>query len=67
MPLLGLGTWQLKGEEAARATADALELGYRHLDTATVYRNEREVGAGLRQSGIGRDQVFLTTKVLPSA
>lgn len=67
MPLLGLGTWQLKGKEATRATADALELGYRHLDTATVYRNELEVGAGLRQSGVGRDQVFLTTKVLPSA
>jgi diketogulonate reductase-like aldo/keto reductase len=67
MPLLGFGTWQLKGEEATRATADALELGYRHLDTATVYRNEREVGVGLSQSGLGRDQVFVTTKVLPDA
>jgi diketogulonate reductase-like aldo/keto reductase len=67
MPLLGLGTWQLKGEDATRATADALELGYRHLDTATVYRNEGEVGAGLSQSRLSREQVFLTTKVLPSA
>ena len=67
MPLLGLGTWQLRGEEATRATEDALELGYRHLDTATVYRNEREVGAGLSRSGLSRDQVFVTTKVLPSA
>ena len=67
MPLVGFGTWQLRGEEATRATAAALELGYRHLDTATVYRNEREVGAGLRESGLAREQVFVTTKVLPRA
>ncbi len=67
MPLLGFGTWQLRGEEAVRATAAALEFGYRHVDTATVYRNEREVGAGIGASGVARDQVFVTTKVLPSA
>lgn len=65
MPLLGFGTWQLKGAEATRATVSALELGYRHLDTATVYGNEGEVGAGLRESGVSRGDVFVTTKVLP--
>ena len=67
MPLLGFGTWQLRGAEATTATTAALELGYRHLDTATVYRNEREVGAGLRESGVSREDIFVTTKVLPDA
>jgi 2,5-diketo-D-gluconate reductase A len=62
MPLLGFGTWQIKGDRATAATATALEAGYRHLDTATVYENEAEVGAALRDSGIPRDQVFVTTK-----
>ncbi len=65
MPLLGFGTWQLKGEEAMRATAAALECGYRHLDTATVYRNEREVGRAIRESGVRRDDLFVTTKLPP--
>lgn len=65
MPLLGFGTWQLRGDEARRAVACALEAGYRHLDTATVYRNEAEVGAALRDSGLDRDAVFLTTKIPP--
>lgn len=65
MPLLGFGTWQLTGAEATRATAAALATGYRHLDTATIYRNEAEVGAALRDSGVPRDDVFLTTKVPP--
>jgi 2,5-diketo-D-gluconate reductase A len=62
MPLLGFGTWQIKGEDATTATAAALDAGYRHLDTATVYGNEAEVGAALRESGVGRSEVFVTTK-----
>jgi len=65
MPLLGFGTWQLKGEDAVRATSAALEAGYRHLDTATIYGNEREVGRALADSGVPRDEVFLTTKCPP--
>src|SRR3954451_2834668 len=62
MPLLGFGTWQIRGEEAADATVVALEAGYRHLDTATVYGNEAEVGRGLERSGVPREDVFVTTK-----
>ena len=62
MPLLGFGTWQIKGEDAVRATSAALEAGYRHLDTATVYGNEGEVGRALAESGVARDEVFVTTK-----
>jgi 2,5-diketo-D-gluconate reductase A len=65
MPLLGFGTWQIKGGDAVSATSAALEAGYRHLDTATVYGNEREVGRALAESGVPRDQVFLTTKCPP--
>ena len=65
MPLLGFGTWQIKGEDAVRATAAALDAGYRHLDTATVYGNEGEVGRALADSGVGREAVFLTTKCPP--
>jgi diketogulonate reductase-like aldo/keto reductase len=65
MPLLGFGTWQIKGKDAVRATSAALEAGYRHLDTATVYGNEREVGRALAESGVPRDEVFLTTKCPP--
>jgi 2,5-diketo-D-gluconate reductase A len=65
MPLLGFGTWQLTGDEASQATAWALEAGYRHLDTATMYRNEREVGAALTASGLPRPEVFVTTKLSP--
>jgi diketogulonate reductase-like aldo/keto reductase len=65
MPLLGFGTWQIKGEEAFRATSTALEAGYRHLDTATVYGNEREVGRALAESGVPRGDVFVTTKCPP--
>jgi 2,5-diketo-D-gluconate reductase A len=65
MPLLGFGTWQISGDEAAEATAVALESGYRHLDTATMYRNEGEVGSGLKRSGVARGDVFVTTKCPP--
>jgi len=65
IPLLGFGTWQLKGQDAVRATSAALATGYRHLDTATVYGNEREVGRALAESGVPRDDVFITTKCPP--
>jgi diketogulonate reductase-like aldo/keto reductase len=65
MPLLGFGTWQIRGDEAAEATAVALDSGYRHLDTATMYRNEGEVGEGLKRSGVAREDVFVTTKCPP--
>ena len=65
MPLLGFGTWQLKGEVASSSVATALEAGYRHLDTATIYGNEQEVGEALRDSGVAREDVFLTTKCSP--
>jgi diketogulonate reductase-like aldo/keto reductase len=62
-PALGLGTWTLKGRECSELVEHALGLGYRHLDTAASYDNEEAVGAGLRASGLGRDEVFVTTKV----
>jgi 2,5-diketo-D-gluconate reductase A len=65
IPLLGFGTWQITGDEATAATTAALEVGYRHLDTATVYGNEEEVGRGLARSGVARDEVFVPTKCPP--
>jgi diketogulonate reductase-like aldo/keto reductase len=62
MPLIGFGTWQITGDDCYRAVRTALEVGYRHLDTATVYRNEAEVGRALRESGVPREDVFVTTK-----
>jgi 2,5-diketo-D-gluconate reductase B len=66
IPLLGLGTWELRGRTCARIVEQALRLGYRHVDTAEMYDNERDVGDGLRASGVPRDQVFVTTKIWPS-
>lgn len=63
MPIVGFGTWQLEGSAARDATSTALQTGYRHLDTATVHRNEREVGQALAASGLDRDEVFVTTKL----
>jgi diketogulonate reductase-like aldo/keto reductase len=63
IPVVGLGTMTLKDEVCVELVAAALCQGYRHLDTAQMYGNEREVGAGLRASGLGRDEVFVTTKV----
>jgi diketogulonate reductase-like aldo/keto reductase len=68
IPLLGLGVWQVpEGPQAVNAVRWALELGYRHIDTAQAYRNEQSVGHALRESGIPRDEVYITTKFLPSA
>ena len=66
IPAIGLGTWELRDRSCARLVEQALRLGYRHLDTAQVYENEREVGEGLRASGVGRNEVFITTKVWTS-
>jgi 2,5-diketo-D-gluconate reductase B len=66
IPLIGLGTWDLRGRTCARLVEQALRLGYRHVDTAEMYDNEREVGEGLRASAVSRDAVFITTKVWPS-
>jgi 2,5-diketo-D-gluconate reductase B len=63
IPVIGLGTWDLRGRTCARMVEQALRLGYRHVDTAEMYDNEREVGEGLRASGIARAEVFITTKV----
>ena len=66
IPLIGLGTWDLRGRVCARVVEQALRLGYRHVDTAEMYDNEREVGEGLRASGVKRNEVFVTTKIWPS-
>ena len=66
MPVLGLGVWQMAaGRETEQAVEWALEAGYRHIDTAALYRNEASVGAAVRRSGLPRDQVFVTTKLRP--
>src|SRR5512138_3555041 len=63
IPAIGLGTWELRGRTCARLVEQALRLGYRHIDTAQIYENAREVGEGLRASGVPRNEVFVTTKV----
>jgi diketogulonate reductase-like aldo/keto reductase len=63
IPALGLGTWQLNDRVGARIVEQALRLGYRHIDAALVYGNEKEVGEGLRASGVKREEIFVTTKV----
>ncbi len=66
IPLLGLGIWQVpNGPECVNAVRWALELGYRHIDTAQAYGNEESVGRALRESGVPRDEVFITTKFHP--
>jgi len=66
MPMIGFGTWQLRGRAGRQAVAAALQTGYRHIDTATMYGNEAEVGHALADAGLDRASVFLTTK-LPSS
>jgi diketogulonate reductase-like aldo/keto reductase len=64
VPLLGFGTWQIKpGDDAYNATLQALKLGYRHIDTAAAYRNESSVGQAIKDFGLPRDRVFITTKL----
>jgi diketogulonate reductase-like aldo/keto reductase len=66
MPILGLGTWQARGRSAVNAVLRALEVGYRHIDTATAYGNEAQVGQAIAESGVPREQIFVTTKLPPS-
>jgi len=63
VPKLGYGTWLVEGEDAYEGVLDALELGYRHIDTARAYGNEREVGRALAHSDVPREEIWLTTKV----
>lgn len=66
LPPIGLGTYELNGSRCIKTVATALELGYRHIDTAQMYRNERQVGAAIAKSGVDRADIFLTTKIWPS-
>jgi len=63
--VLGFGTWQITGEQAYQSVRTALEVGYRHIDTATIYQNEREVGRAVADSGVPREDIFITTKLPP--
>lgn len=64
IPKLGFGTWMIPNKDVGRAVCDAIQIGYRHIDTAQAYANERGVGEGVRASGIPRDQLFITTKLV---
>lgn len=65
IPAIGFGTWELRGGQAQAMVEAALEMGYRHIDTAQMYGNEAAVGAGIRASGLKRDEIFVTTKIWP--
>ena len=67
MPMVGFGTWQMQGQQAYQAIRHALQAGYRHIDTATIYRNEDEVGRAIAASGLDRSDVFVTTKLPPGS
>ena len=63
IPLIGLGTWELRGRKCKKVVRKSIELGYRHIDTAAMYENEPEVGSGIVDSGVDRKEIFLTTKI----
>src|SRR5699024_12859679 len=63
IPLLGLGTWELSSDEGYDAVRDALDIGYRHIDTATNYKNESVLGRALKHSGVERDDMLLPSKI----
>lgn len=65
IPVLGLGTWESTGQDCIDVVSQALKMGYEHIDTAQAYGNEKEVGQGIKQSGVARDKFFLTTKIFP--
>ena len=65
IPVLGLGTWQSTGQDCVDVVSQALKMGYEHIDTAQAYGNEKEIGQGIKQSGVSRDKFFLTTKIFP--
>ena len=58
MPMLGFGTWQMETDEAKRSVLAAIEMGYRHIDTAAAYHNEEGVGQGIRESAVPREEIF---------
>ncbi len=65
MPVLGLGVWQMEaGHQTEQAVEWALEAGYRHVDTAALYKNEHSVGVAIKRSGLPRDEIFVTTKLM---
>jgi 2,5-diketo-D-gluconate reductase B len=64
IPVIGFGTAGLNGDAGIESVRDAIEIGYRHIDTAQMYRNEVEVGKGIKTAGIPRDEIFLTTKIV---
>jgi 2,5-diketo-D-gluconate reductase A len=66
LPMIGLGTWKLTGGDVETSVNAALEIGYRHIDTATIYGNEAQLGSALAGTGISREDIFLTTKIRPS-
>lgn len=63
IPKIGLGTWNLRGNECANVVENAIKIGYRHIDTAQMYGNEKEVGKGIKNSGVNRSELFITTKL----
>ena len=63
IPAVGFGTWQAAPKEVENAVAEALKQGYRHIDCAAIYRNETEVGAGIKKSGVDRKEIFITGKL----
>mgnify|MGYP003981622443 FL=1 len=63
IPSIGLGTWDMQGPTCSRIVQEALEIGYRHIDGASMYENEAEVGKGVSESGADREEIFLTTKI----
>ena len=65
MPVLGLGTYSLTGDVCVKAVSAALQLGYRLIDTASIYHNENSIGKAVKNSGIPRDEIFITTKLYP--
>jgi 2,5-diketo-D-gluconate reductase B len=65
IPVMGFGTWELRGQTALHAVEEALDVGYRHIDTAVMYGNETEVGEAIRSRATSREEIFITTKVWP--
>ena len=63
IPILGFGVFQIPAEETEQAVIDAIKAGYRHIDTAQAYMNEAEVGSGIKNSGVAREELFITTKI----
>jgi diketogulonate reductase-like aldo/keto reductase len=63
VPILGFGVFQIPAEKTEQAVIDAIKAGYRHIDTAQAYMNETEIGLGIKNSGVAREELFITTKI----